>query len=354
MNEENGTTLKQRINIKMTYYAIGAVTVLVFSALSAVWNLILDPEHFNFNTWISNSLILIGISIIMTLIGEGWGKERSMAAVNGLFQGAMFSFNQALQEIDPIKIYFSQFFVWFKDRETKNNRLQFLMKKMDGQEAKKIVDYIDKEDLAELVQHPIIKDVGGRKVKIKKISEEKAAYAYEALSGKYDVSASSYSYYLFANSSKAKVMSILDEGQEREKEIMKNKVFSRSYKIATFVIFSIVFSMLTVAENEGAGSSTMWMNILSRFGSALGGFISGWLTGVSTVKLMSTTLKSKTEVLTAFKQFYDRKVFVPKSYEEEAEEEIEEYEEEKRKAEEAVITPEVIQPKPAMVTMKGE
>lgn len=327
---------KRRINPKKTMYAFNIVFIVLLISIMTLANLIIDPEHMDWWGWLTRTLILVGILIPSIVLGELMSVDRQKENPDGLYQIALKRIHFDLESIKDIKIYFSQFFFWFKERENIRVRRDYLMSnEFDGLEATYIVRYVRKEDLKELTQHPITKTTSdGREIVIKTLSEEKAQVVSEMLKGKLDIQEKSYAYYLTSSDDEETSRSILQEGHRISRQRGKSVMRSRIFKILSFVIFSAIWAMIVPDSSSDIGSVQTWMNLTSRLAAMIGGLTSGWLTSITSAKMMASEMDKKSMVLEIFKLDYEKGIFVPKSYEELAAEEEREY---KKKLEEAKI-----------------
>ncbi len=330
---------KRKINPKKAMYAFDMLFIAILIGIMTLANLIIDPKHMDPWAWLTRTLILIGIMIPSTILGELMSSDRQKENPDGLYQQSLKRIKSDLESIKGTKVYFSQFFFWFKQRENERVRRDFLMSnEFDGLEAEYIVRYVRKEDIPALKEHPITK-VGkdGKAVIIKSLSEEKAEVVLEMLKGKLDVKEESYAYYLSSSDEEGASMSILQEGarisKQRNRGIRRNRVL----KIASFVMFSAIWAMITVDSASDMAATQTWLNLVSRLSAMAGGLTSGWLTSITSVKLLAKEIDKKCEVLETFRIDLEKGIFVPKSYEELAKEEEERYERAKNDAIKAVV-----------------
>lgn len=330
---------KKKVNPKKAMYAFNLLFITLLIGIMTLANLIIDPEHMDMWSWLTRTLILVGIMIPSIILGELMSSDRQRENPEGLYQTALKRLKEDLKAISDIKIYFSQFFFWFKERENTRVRRDWLMsREFDGLEATYIVRYVRKEDVPELLNHPIKKkDEKGNEIIIRKLTEEKADAVMEMLKGKLDIQERSYAYYLSASDDESTSRSILQEGSRLNKQRNKGAMRDRVMKITSFIVFSAIWAMVTVDSASDMGSTQTWLNLVSRLSAMVGGLTSGWLTSITSTKLLARELDTKSEVLETFRSSFDKGLFKPKSYEELAKEENEEYEKRKREIVEAVV-----------------
>ena len=334
-----GRGKKKKINPKKAMYLFNLLFIALLIGVMTFANLIIDPKSMDKWQWLTRTLILVGILIPSIILGELMSSDRQKDNPDGLYQQALKRLKEDLISIKDIKIYFSQFFFWFKQEENERMRRDFLMSnEFDGLEAEYIVKYVRKEDIPELREHPIKKtDKNGKEIIIKTLNEEKAQIVLEMLKGKLDVKEESYAYYLSSSENDGASMSILQEGNRISKQRSRSTRRDRFLKITSFVIFSAIWAMVTVDSASDMGATQTWLNLISRLSAMAGGLTSGWLTGITSIKLLARELDTKSEVLETFKLDFDKGIFKPKTYEELAEEEEKKYEKEKEDVLKAVV-----------------
>ena len=341
--------MKKLTTKKLLSYALLGVLVIFVTVLTWI-PLIFDIEHLDVNKWITNSLISVGIMISGIILGEIFAEDKQKEKVGGLYQNALTAYKNKLEELTTmgLVVFFSQWYIWFKAKELKRKKEGFLVDHgFDQQVAQLIVKHIDKEELYRMQGGVYTKTLeDGKTLKFKRLSIAEYEVACEIFSPDFMIDAPTYTYYLSAFGDSTS-MSTLEEAKRLEKREHLNKSFNRVFKITLSLFISFIWGMATVQELTEGGMKEAVANTITRMLALIGGLLSGFLTGVMAIKLASQKLDNKTQVLTFMKIDYDKKIFVPKTYEEMVEDEIKKEEEEK----ENVVTPEVV---PSQIETKKE
>lgn len=302
-------------------------------------------DKWNWSKWLSNFLIVFGIMVFGLIMGESVGKDRQENNKEGLFQTSLREYNDYMNIIDTIKIYFSQFFIWYMPQELRNKKIEYLISNnVEGTKAQRIVDYCDISDFELLTKGAIIKlDKNGKEIPIRKLTEDEKIFVEQVLKGEIKLDTYSSSYYLSAFNDDSSSASILEVGKRLDQKKNKSKWANRLIKIITSMLVSIVISVLTVKEFMNGGDVQAWLNLITRVCALITSLLSGWLGAVILVKLSAEQLINKRTVLIIFKNSMDTKLFVPKSEDELANEEIKKEQEELEKARANVIIPEIVE-----------
>lgn len=306
---------------KATTILMGVV-LIVFMTIS---NVIFDPKNLDFFKWFTNSLILVGIMVFGLLMGESVGHDKQAENVNGLFQINLNSYNVFRSTLDDIEIYFSQFYLWFKERELIRKKIEILVdNSFDGQWAKMLVLNAKKEDLVagklikgeEKEKIYIKQDEKGNFIKLKKISAEDAANVQKMLDANLNGTPKE-TYFLsaFANGSGG---GLLAQSGSLQRKIKLDKRFNRTFKIVSSLFVSLVFGMASVSDFADENAKLQaWMNLITRLTALITSFVSGWGSSVITVKTEAEIIANKEAVLRTFRKYADNGEFKPLSYEEE-------------------------------------
>lgn len=331
-------TIDPKKLVKVATFVFGLLLIIVSTLVDAG----LDPNQFNFYTWISNTLILVGIMVYGLVMGESIGSDRQMGNVNGLYQHNLNEYNEILKQVEPIIIYFSQFYYKFLARQIRSKKIDYLKNhSVNIEYCEIIVDYITQKDIWELKQPSgiliTLKDKS--EFVIPQQNEEQIEAIQYVIDGKVKIKEPKPNYYLNAFDT-TNVKYELEEPEHLENEIKINKTLNRAFKIGSSLVISIVWSMLTVNEFMGGDDpiarASAWNKLVSRIVALFTSFVSGWSSSVIDTKLRARKLKGKYLMLTRFKTSYDKKEFVPISSQAQARAI---YEEEKKKEVKVEIVP---------------
>ena len=342
----------KKVNTKklLSYVLLG---VLLTFILVLTWiPIVFDIGNLNFNKWLTNTLISIGIMIAAIILGEIFGEDKQKEKVvykldkdgnpteqiiGGLYQKALYEFNVKLKELidTQIHIYFHQFYIWFKAKELKQKKESYLVDNgFDQMVAHLIVKYIERDDLEKMKEGVFTKvdEKTGKTVKFKKIHDDEYEILLDIYSTEFKIDSPKYTYYLsaFGHSTSE---SILEQSTELEKREKINKTFHRVFKIMLSVFISALLGMAAIQELSEGGVQEAAVNTISRLTSLVGGLLSGYMTSIIAVKIAAQKLENKTQVLSFMTTYIATGEFKPKSYEELVEEEEQKEIEEQEKIE---------------------
>ena len=310
----------KNIDVKFLIKALTFLWGLALIILMTVFHATLDPTKLNFTDWISKTILLTGISIFGILMGESIGGDKQRSKVNGLYQVSIKRHEDISNEISPIIIYFNDFLLWFKQKETLNKKINYLTDK-GIQQSRDIAKYISLSDLEELKIHPI-------KLKNDVIIDTKSENEIEIIKHIFDenmnVKSFSSNYYLNAFGEEYKT-SELEVGKLIAKKRKNNKRFYRTIKIVSGIVISLIMALYSVKDFMQGDDASAWTDLIIRIFTLFTGLYSGWLTSVFDVKLESQQINNKTRILEKFKISYDSKEYVPIDYEDLARKHYEEF-----------------------------
>lgn len=322
---ETNFIAKRNITAKKLIKASTLIMGLVLIIFMTVSNIIFEPDKLDFFSWFTNSLISVGIMVFGLLMGESIGHDRQSENPKGLYQRNLKSYNSFRLTIENIEIYFSQFFLWFKEKELIKKKIEWLIdNSFDGQWARMIVLYAKKQDM---IVGKLIKGDEEERVyitedghKLKKISNEQIEIVKKIFDIK--LNTPEYSYFLSAFDNKSSG-GVLEQGTTLRKQIKSDKRFNRALKIVSALFVSLILGMATVSDfTDDNAKAQAWFNLISRLTALLTSLLSGWSSSVLTVKTEAELLENKQRVLKYFKQTYESGEFKVLTYEEEVEKEI--------------------------------
>ena len=296
------------------------LTVVIFIILTSLIEVGLDPKNLNLFTWFSNTILSTAISIAGLLLGESIANDSLKQKENGLYQRSLIAYISILQAINSIKMYFNDFLLWFKEKETFCKQVDYLTS-FDIREAKDIIKYLSIEDVDKLLTQPISLSNG---VIVRRKSEEQINAIKKVLEGKINVKTSMGSYYLNVNENHSS-KSILEEGKRIDKRINDYLKVSRTSKIIVSICVSLLFATITFNEIQDTPLIVSITKLTLRLCTFVSCLFCGWQTEAEVVKEQSKKIENKTDVLTIFKTSYDSGEFKPSIYEDLAREEYENY-----------------------------
>ena len=348
MNEEKQKKFKS--SPKLYFYLGGLGGLLAFIAISAWWDLTFGS--FDLKTFIADTLILIAIALATMVLSDLLSEETNKNKILGVYNYACNDYEAIHTAVAGILIYFSQWYFWFLEKETRRKREGFLaLHGFEGTEARKIVAYAELADVPRMQNGKAVKELdNGKKVILPRIETEEQLFAINSvLKGEQDVKTTNYATYLFIDDISEANMSALERQEylERRRKASKRKAYIM--RIVMLVLTCALMAALVPADDE-EGSKNKWWLFAKRLGVFVTSFISGWLAGSTDVAAEAKKIKDKTAILTSFKDCHDKGLWKFKTQEELDEEAIEEYEREQEEARASVVEPEVAGP---MIPMKG-
>lgn len=346
MNEENQEQNKKfRFTNKVWFYIGGLAGLLLFIGASAWWDLTFgsfDPKAF-----IADTLILVAISLAAMVLSDLFSQEVGMNKFGGVYNIAQNDYLYAFRSVESIKVYFSQWFFWFLDQETKRKREGHLMLHgIDGTDAKKIVRYATLGDIERMKNSPtrIVKELdNGSKVVLPNLdTEEKIKAVTDVLNGKLDVKTTNYSIYLFMDDVSEANMSTLERQEYLEVRRKKSKKRAYIMRITMLILTSALMAALIPDPDEAGSASKKWWAFMKRLGVFVTSFLSGWLAGTTDIVARAAQIRDKTDKLETFKDHFEKGLWKPIPEEELDKRFIEAYEKEQEEAKKAVIVPEPV------------
>lgn len=338
----------------MRVFSIAWMIVLII--VMTITNIGID-KHFNWTTWISNSMILFGVAVFGILIGESSGVDIQKEKENGLYQRTIKNYDEYRNMIDGLLIYFPVFYDWYLPQRIEKKNIEFLRDGgMHNEKAVAIVKYCSMDDFVDLKSHAIEKKVDGKVIHIKKLLDKEVEPVKMVFNGDVTFKQSGVAYYLqaLADSNQA---DMLEVGEVIRETRARNKRANRAVRLISGVIISLALGILTVNDFMKGNDAQAWLNLVARITNLFTALLSGYLSGVSDVTKQANAIENKTDVLKMFKNAYEKKLFPMFSEEESAKKEFEQYKREEQEAKDNVIDPEIVmeeQPKTETQEQKAE
>ena len=349
------TTAAERLKQINTKKAIKGTTLLIGLVLivfMTITDIVFDPSKFSFNTWLSKTLILVGISVFGLLMGESIGRDKLTEALNGLYQTALKTYDAIRKAIEPYYNYFGQYYTKFIAKELREKKIHSLVENgFDGDEAEILADNVNERDIPDLIKGPLKKlNKRGKMIGICQINPDQELVIRDMV--KITLDAPDFAYFLSANAT-SNQKGPAEKGKEIPRERKFSKHFNRIWKISFTMVITAAWSILTVQDFMNGDNTQAWMNLISRLTALASSFTSGWGSAAVDSKLASEELDNKTIVLTDYNYAIANKEFVAEDYEakyareeREANERKAAEEEARKQAVESVIKPEAVnQPK---------
>ena len=321
--------------IKLATFVFGFILIVFISFFDAIF----DFVNFDWQGWAADTAVLVGIMIFGILMGTSIGTDFQKEKICGLYQTNCNKYNETMLTIQAIKIYFSQFWLWYKQKKLIEKKVEYLIdNQFDMRVANIIIKNIDKDDLVvgkliynenEPYNKIYIKNVKGKDIKFKKVDLDKAQLIRDTFGFVLDTYGDSY--YLSLYDEIGMKVNEAEKAKMIAQKIKRDKRNNFIIKITSSLIVSIVWSALTIQEfaSEGGESAVRkaWLNLLSRLTALITSFVSGYATSVVNVKDQARAIENKTFILGEFKDNYDKQLFIPETYEEMIERELREQEE---------------------------
>ena len=320
--QAKGITTKKIIK---GFAIVMGVSLIIFMTF---FDAILDPKKLDLATWLTNSLTMLAIIVFGIVMGESIGEDAQKEKVNGMYQNASADYLIVRESIRQIDAFFSQWWLLHKQKRLFEKKIDFLVNnQFDTRVATTIVKYIEKEDIVvgklifdekKPTEKIYIKEIKGKQFKFKKIYADQKDIVLSI----YKITLDTFGddYYLSLYDDGIENTNDAEKGKKIAERIKQVKIWRKVIKIASALVISAVWGMLTIREFSGGGDEdsamkTAWINLISRITSLITAFASGFSTSVINVKNLSYAIENKSEILRSYKQDYDNKVFIPETYE---------------------------------------
>lgn len=311
--------IKKTIKISLTLLGV-ALTIFI-----SFFNAIFDFYTFDWQKWLANASLLIGIMIFSLILGNSVGIDIQQEKENGRFQQSCIAYKEIFDKIENIKTYFSQFWLFYKAKKLKEKKIEYLNdRQFDYFVAKTIIEKIDKDELVvgklgfdenKPFEKLYIKD----DIKLKKLNLEQLDIVKSAFNLTLDTFDNSY--YLTLFDYNVENLKDVEIAKAIHKKIIRDRRNKMIIKILSFIIISVLFNAITIKELVDSSDMTAvqiaLLNLFTRLFAFISSFGSGYATSVINVRDQANAIENKTNILKEFKTCYDNKSFVPETQEQE-------------------------------------
>ena len=147
----NKDSLKKSFNLKKAMKGFTIVMGIALIVFMTVANITFDTGKLNLKEYICNSLILVGIMVFGLVMGESVGEDRQLEKVGGIYQTNLGEYMDIRRSIEPIEIYFPQFYQWYKEKRAYIKKINCLVDEgFDEEWAHAIVDHLEEGEIPTL------------------------------------------------------------------------------------------------------------------------------------------------------------------------------------------------------------
>ncbi len=271
--------------------SVGIALILVVVVSIAQFSL--DPTQFDFNQWLSNCTLLLGIQVIFMIFGEGAGKDNRERAIGGVYQIILKRYRETIELIKPYSTHFNDYHLAYREKELKRVIIQRLINSGISQ-GKDIYENLTINQIELLDTTPIEKN--GKEFLLL-TREQVVLVIYIIQNTKLGMTTPTYYLSEYGNN-----LSISDQDtpQSIERKIQTIKWASRAFKIIFGLGVSAIWAMFSVNDFMAGDDMQAWVNLISRIFSAFSGFFTGWLTAVSINYQLTHKLEDKEQFLNKF------------------------------------------------------
>lgn len=338
MNEKFSERMKRNFNLKKLtklFTIVMGAGLIVFMSIA---NVSFDNEKFSWRDFAFSSLIMIGIMVFGLLMGESVGSDQQKEKIGGRYQTELCAYDEIHRQIEPMEIYFGQWFQWYSEKRGIAKRIDYLVSNgFEREWANAIVMHLESTELETLTKQSIEKDG----VIVKRVNEDQREILKALWDGSLNLDTPTSDYYLTAES-KSNVKDMLEQPHMFERDLRANKFINRTLKIVSSIFISLIWSLMTVREFQGGEATQAWFNLFSRLTSLITAFSAGWATSVLDIRIRADMVLNKTNVLKMFQSCLDKREFTPKTYDEIAKEQFEREKKEREEAIASIVTPEAV------------
>lgn len=337
--------------IRIFTLILGLVVIIMMTLFQLGFN-----KDVVWQDWLTNMLIMIGISLFGLYMGDTSWEDHLMAKEDGLYQMSIDRFEKQEKEVHLFLPQFAGYYTIHCAKELIDKKANYLANEgIPGDECRILAENLREYDIPEVFEHEVErKNEMGKTVRICRV-EEKNRDAVEDMM-KITLDAPKYAYFMTATAGDD-MMGLAENGKIISKKRRSSKKFNFAMKIIVSIVFSVVFAFFTVKDfamaEGGDAARQAWMNLVSRITHLCTSFAAGCSTAVIDIRLAADEIDNKTLMLLGYQVAIRDGAYKIETYEQRFEREKKEreereererlrLEEERKKAMESVVIPEAV------------
>lgn len=300
IKKETFQKIFNKTTIRVVTILVGILLVVVIS----IAQFALDPNNFNVTTWLSNTILLIGIQMVFMILGEGVGKDYSENNQSGIYQQALKKYRETRANCDKYSIYFNEYHSYYRVKEL-HRKIENNLINAGILQGIEIYRNLSEKEINDLEFEPIEKNG----IEFIQLTHNQVEMVLKIIH-ETKIGETTPDYYL-SEYATAEYFSDQDKVSLIAKKIKTIRWSTRFFKIFISVAISLVWSMFTVQEVMKGDDIQAYVNLTSRVFSCITGLLSGWLTSISLNYLTTDNLRDKELFLSKFILAIENKTFVP-------------------------------------------
>lgn len=334
---------------KLSRY-LGLIAVIVATVVLSLYQMGWDPARIGWQSFIANTSLLVFLGVYGIFFGENEGKSLFKSLATGLYQATREAFLEIVDLITE-KSYtdaLPDYITWRYQKDYENT---CKMKMLSVRAFDKTVLDLTDEEIEQLHVKPLKIMIEGKEHYYSKLSDKQYQVIKDIRDGNVFVDyIDDYNFFLVEADAEGKQLAT----QVKESESKKSKISwqQRLSRIIMIVLMAAIVAGFFIKYTESGGdpvaeAEAKWQairDLLSRISCLIVSIASGFNTARLLNQVDVFVLKYKTSYDKTFYCCMENKTFTPTDYQTKAEQEFNDYQEKERKAAEAVVTPEVINP----------
>lgn len=289
--------------------------------------------------WI-NVIILLGISIFSLITGQQIGDDSGKNNPKGRYRNSLKKYRDSYDAVDKKKA-FSGMDDWLENlRQRKlKNKIRLTLEN-NGVHQMEVLD-LDITELSNLTE-PYKKSWKGTNAEhkykddityFKSYTAEQIQVIRDCLNGKVKMNSLRKSFFVDVfNQTNKDIWESAGNADSKKNSYVR---ISYSYKLLSLIAFSIIWSGLDPALNDGITASQLWLSLVVRLFNLTVSVVWGFYVGSELVKIDADYIDFKTDTFKQYVEELENGTYKAKTLEETAKEEYEEFEKSK-------INPEII------------